>query len=233
MADAETGRGWEEMKGRGGFPPLLLIRHAETQWNREGRLQGRLDTPLTLDGVRQAIAVAVTTADHHRRHDRVRYWVSPLGRARQTASLIADCWDVPYDRFQDAPALLERAYGSWEGRTLPDVERELPDEHRAHEEDPWHFRPAGGESRSGLFDRIADWLTGLDRSHAHVIVTHSGCFRAIRAICNGATREEATAYREPQTTAFHLANGTETEIPLQPSLGRAFGLCGEARTVAI
>lgn len=234
MTDAGTCRGETWMpEGRGDVPPLLLIRHAETQWNREGRLQGRRDTPLTLDGIRQALAVAVATADRHSRHERLRYWVSPLGRARQTASLIADCWGIPFSRFEDAPALVERAYGSWEGKTLAEIERDLPDEHLAHRDDPWHFRPADGESRVELFRRIATWLATLERSHAHVIVTHSGCFRAIRAICRGASRAEAAAYREPQTTAFELADGCETEIALPPSIGLALGLSGEARTVAI
>ncbi len=87
---------------------VLIIRHGETQWNRQGKLQGRLDTPLTLNGVRQAMAVAA----HHKRciqeTQDIQFWVSPLGRAKQTASILADLWEVPFNYFKENPALTER-----------------------------------------------------------------------------------------------------------------------------
>src|SRR5690606_16494338 len=82
---------------------VLPIRHSETQWNRLGRLQGRRDSPLTANGVRQALALGQHLAGYVVGHDDIRFWASPLGRTMQTASILADLWAVPLDQFaQDA-----------------------------------------------------------------------------------------------------------------------------------
>lgn len=65
------------------LPTLLVIRHGETQWNVAGRLQGSRDTPLTVNGVRQAQAVAVRLSETVADLADAAFWVSPLGRARQ------------------------------------------------------------------------------------------------------------------------------------------------------
>ena len=103
------------------LPTLLVIRHGETQWNVAGRLQGRRDTPLTANGMRQALAVAVRLSETVADLDEAAFWVSPLGRARQTASILADIWSHPFERFREEPLLAERSYGAFE-RSLP-----LPD----------------------------------------------------------------------------------------------------------
>ncbi|NUS70473.1 MAG: histidine phosphatase family protein, partial [Ensifer adhaerens] len=67
------------------LPSLILIRHGETQWNVAGRLQGRKDTPLTANGVRQALAIGLRLAERIAHEEKnLTFWVSPLGRARQT-----------------------------------------------------------------------------------------------------------------------------------------------------
>lgn len=226
-------------RAAGAYPPILLIRHGETQWNRQGRLQGRRDAPLTLNGVRQCLAVA-TTVDPHLRGltgnawaGDACFWVSPLGRARQTASILADYWQIAFDRFIEAPDIVERAYGAWEGSTLNQVETDRPEEFRQHTTDPWRYRVPGGESKNELFARIESWLEGLDRRQAHVIVTHSGCFRAIRALCTRASHDAIAAYREPQTTAFLLQAGNETEIAPSASRLEEFDVEGTGHTVKI
>ncbi|WP_336066322.1 histidine phosphatase family protein [Nitratireductor rhodophyticola] len=238
MLAREAGRAGNvcEVPGRepGLYPPILLIRHGETQWNRHGRLQGRMDAPLTLNGTRQCLAVATAVEAHLRSlpPDR-RFWVSPLGRARQTASILADCWSVDFERFVEAPEIAERAYGAWEGNTLSEVKAERPGEFDAHAADPWGYRVPGGESKDELFARIKAWLDHLDRRQAHVVVTHSGCFRALRAHYTGASRAMIDAYREPQTTAFLLQPAGEEEIVPSPSLLNTCGVAGTGHTVEI
>lgn len=218
----------------GTYPPILLIRHGETQWNRQGRLQGRRDAPLSLNGMRQCLAVAAAIDTHLRAlHADVYFWVSPLGRARQTASILADCWKVEFARFIEVPEIAERAYGVWEGCTLGEVAAQRPDEFRQHAADLWGYQVPGGESKNELFARIEGWLNGIDRRHGHVIVTHSGCFRVLRALCTGASREVLDTYREPQTTAFLLHGEKEYEIAPSASLLSACGVEGTGSTVAI
>ncbi|MCK5930955.1 MAG: histidine phosphatase family protein [Fulvimarina manganoxydans] len=218
---------------RTALPEMLVIRHGETQWNVEGRLQGHGDSPLTLNGVRQTFAVAATLHAQLPDLAAARLWVSPLGRARQTASILAGAWDIPFDRFQVEPALAERSFGLWEGLTLAEVEANFPQDFAHHARDPWRYAIAGGETRAAFTSRLENWLATLEPSMSHVLVVHSGCLRALRGIVTGADRETILAYREPQTTALHLAEGRERLIDIEPALLGLFGCHGPGRTVAI
>lgn len=215
------------------LPSLILIRHGETQWNVAGRLQGRKDTPLTANGVRQALAVGLRLAERIAEGESLDFWVSPLGRARQTASILADTWSIPFDRFVEAPALAERSYGAWEGLAHDEIERDLADQYDAHSADPFDYSMPGGESRTALASRLEAWLDTLDRGRHHVVVTHSGCLRALRGIYTAASRDEILAYREPQTASFLLASGRETMLDIPASVLRALGCDGAGRTVWI
>lgn len=217
-------------------PTILLIRHAETQWNTAARLQGWQDAPLTLNGFRQACAVADNLREigcELRSKGLVEYHVSPLGRACQTASILADSWDIDYASFVKAEQIKERNYGFWEGLTLDEIARTRPDEFAAHRNDPWEYVVPNGESKKQLFERIGKWLTGLKPDKTHVVVTHSGCFRAIRGLYTGATREEIDGFRELQTTSYLLSDGGEKELPVSPKLAEKFQLDPNIRTVAI
>lgn len=215
------------------LPNLILIRHGETQWNVAGRLQGRQDTPLTANGVRQALAVGLGLSERIAALGQVAFWVSPLGRARQTASILSDIWSVSFERFAHDDALVERAYGVWEGRSRDEIKRDLPDQYHAHTADPLDYAMPQGESRTMLTNRLSTWLSRLDHHQTHVVITHSGCLRALRGIYSGASQETVMAYREPQTASFLLAPGLETQIDVPASILREFGCEGEGRTVWI
>ena len=218
------------------LPTILLIRHAETQWNIEGRLQGWRDAPLTLNGFRQAIAVAENvrkTWAGLALDGGVQYHCSDLGRARQTASILADCWGIRFGQFIAEERIKERNYGGWEGMTLDEVASGRPIEFRNHQADPWGYEVPGGEAKAALFERISAWLDDLPRNRTHVVVTHSGCFRAIRGAYVNASCEEIDAYREPQTTSFLLREGKAQEIAMSPILAKQHQLSKKALTVAI
>lgn len=215
------------------LPRLLVIRHGETQWNVAGRLQGHLDTPLTVNGMRQALAVAARLSDTVAALPDAAFWVSPLGRARQTASIFADIWSLPFAQFAEEPMLAERGYGVWEGRSIDDIERDLPDQYCAHAADPWDYGMPGGESRTTLTARLSAWVATLDAARPHVVVTHSGCLRALRGIYTRASHAAMLAYREPQTSAFFLSGRNDVQLDVSASLLRAFGCEGEGRTVWI
>jgi probable phosphoglycerate mutase len=103
---------------------IVLIRHGETAWNLERRLQGHLDIALNAEGVRQAGALASTLAREH--FDLLA--ASDLQRARQTAAAIARARDVP---LRLDPALRERCYGGFEGLLYSEIERRFPAEFAA------------------------------------------------------------------------------------------------------
>lgn len=209
---------------------MLVIRHGETQWNRAGRLQGRLDTPLTANGVRQAMALGQHHLDRVGSTAPTRFWVSPLGRAQQTASILADIWDLPFDRFVVDPALVERSYGRWEGLTQAEIRQTRGHEFEANQRDPFHFAMEGGESRVAVAERLSAWSEGLDLDVLHVVVSHSGCLRSLRGLYTGASKETILAYREPQTTSVLLEAGSETVIDVPDAMLKAAGCASQGHT---
>lgn len=215
------------------LPDLIVIRHGETQWNVAGRLQGRKDTPLTNNGVRQARAVGVKLAEKIEALDKLTFWSSPLPRALQTASILADTWDVPFERFTQDPILVERSYGIWEGYTSDEVKRHMPDQYREQQTDPWNYAMPQGESRNELTARMQAWLTSLDQHTTHVVVTHSGCLRALRSIYTKAAPETILTYCEPQTASFLLSSGNETMLEIPLNILRVLGCEGQGHTVRL
>ncbi|WP_417825096.1 histidine phosphatase family protein [Thalassospira lucentensis] len=218
------------------LPTILLVRHGETQWNTEGRLQGWQDAPLTLNGFRQVCAVAENIREMWvglQKNGSVKYHTSSLGRARQTASILSDCWGIPYAAFATDDAIKERNYGQWEGMTLSEVSRSRSAEFEAHQNDPWGYLVPGGETKLELLARIDTWLHELPADQAHVVVTHSGCFRLIRGLYVGAARSDMDGYREPQTTSYLLADGASYERAMLGSLMTKFKMNPKALTVQI
>ena len=150
---------------------VILIRHGETQWNREGRVQGyHADSPLTETGRGQARALAERLA-----RERVdALYASDTGRTRGTASPIGAATGL---RVIHDAGLRERNYGAFEGRTFTEVERDFPAEYgRFRTRDP-HYVPPGGESAAQFRDRV---MAALERIAAGAagervaVVTHGG-----------------------------------------------------------
>ena len=147
---------------------ILLIRHGETLWNQQGRMQGQNDSPLTALGLNQARQLG-------RRLKNVSFaalYSSDLGRAHQTARCIAD--DTGHEVIAE-PGLRERHFGVFEGLTHTEIKLRHPDEHvRFATRDPDYAMP-GGESTAQFRDRCVACLDSIARRHAGetlVVVTH-------------------------------------------------------------
>lgn len=137
---------------------LLLVRHAETDWNRAGRYQGCIDTRLSEAGRRQALAVA----ERLRSLQPARVYTSPQARARETAEAIARPLDLPV--IEDR-AFVERCHGEWEGLTVDEIEARFPGELQKRREDPSNAGSPGGESLAAVRGRVLDRLTRLEADH--------------------------------------------------------------------
>jgi broad specificity phosphatase PhoE len=148
---------------------LVLVRHGQTAVNAEGRLQGRIDAPLTDLGRRQAAASGAALPA-----DVARVVVSPLLRARQTAEAFGLPASVPVDVDE---RWVELDYGEWDGLPLRSMPTEGWDAWRA---DP-SFAPPGGESLVALAGRVrsaCDDLLEEARSHDVVVVSHVSPIKA-------------------------------------------------------
>src|SRR5262245_19890061 len=118
---------------------LTLLRHAETDWNRERRYQGWTDTGLSAVGRAQAEAAARRLAGQ----PFAAVWSSPLRRARDTAAAIATAQGLAV---KEHAAFMEMGFGEWEGLTVAEVEARFPEEHRAWLETPHLVARAEGET---------------------------------------------------------------------------------------
>lgn len=168
---------------------LILIRHGETAWNRERRMQGQTDTQLSDVGRAQAEAVGQRLA----RHPFAALYSSDLARAWDTAAAIARASGHEIRR---EPALRERTFGVFEGLTYDEMARRYPAEHaRFSARDPEYAVP-GGESPRQFFERTLACMEGIAAAHAGecvVVVTHGlvldTLYRAARGMALDAKRE--------------------------------------------
>jgi probable phosphoglycerate mutase len=150
---------------------ILAIRHGETDWNVDTRIQGHLDVPLNETGQWQAQRLARALAAQDTIH---AIYSSDLLRAHDTARAIADATGTPLSTH---PGLRERGFGIFEGKTYVEIECTWPEESvRWRQREP-HWAPPGGESLLQVRERITRTLHELATRHAGeqiVLVAHGG-----------------------------------------------------------
>jgi broad specificity phosphatase PhoE len=152
---------------------FALLRHAETEWNREKRIQGQQDAPLTSNGRQQAQRWGRALAQYELDH----MITSDLGRAKFTATLINQHLDLPHS---EEPRLREQDWGRWAGFDFRDLLRVK--ELRAQERMGWHFRPLEGESRLEVFERSRQALVDAAnrlKGKQVLVVTHGGVIKCL------------------------------------------------------
>lgn len=153
---------------------ILLARHGETAWNREGRWQGHADIELDPAGRRQARALAARLAPQ----GIAALWTSDLARALETAAAIATATGV--EAAVD-PDLREVDVGDWSGLTRADVHARDPAWHAAWARGEAPAYP-GGETYAQLYERANRAFERIVRAHpgeTAVVVCHGGTIRAI------------------------------------------------------
>jgi broad specificity phosphatase PhoE len=188
---------------------LYYVRHGETDWNVEGRLQGRRDIPLNATGRKQAIACAAILHDLVERDagDLTRYECqsSPLSRARETMELMRTALALDPHAYRIDPRLTEISFGAWEGLTLREVRGGEPAALAARERDKWRFVPPGGESYEQLSARMRDWHASL--AGDSVVVAHGGTARALMVVLGIASAKAAPAIPIDQGVVYRFGDG--------------------------
>jgi len=162
-------------------PTIYYIRHGETAWNAEGRLQGTLDIPLNDLGRQQAAHAGNILADLFARDGRdtssLTFVASPLGRARSTMELVRGKLKLPTADYALDDRLREIGYGQWEGSTLPQMQLSDPEIFAKRQAEKWTVSPPGGESYASVQIRVRDWYDQLRADT--VAVAHGGTARAL------------------------------------------------------
>lgn len=173
---------------------LLLIRHGETDWNAAGRIQGQLDLPLNARGREQAERLAAALAAR----DAISHvYASDLARALETARILGGATHAPVTT---TPALRERRFGAFQGRTFADVRESDPEaSERWRLRDP-SWAPAGGETLLQFRDRIVPAVAALARASAGqqiAVVAHGGVLDVLYRAATGQDLELARAWKIP------------------------------------
>ena len=158
---------------------IIAIRHGETAWNVDTRLQGHLDIGLNERGQWQARRAAQALADE----DIAAIYTSDLSRARATAQAIADHNANPAARqVHPHTGLRERGFGIFEGQTYAQINLDWPEESRRWRQRDPHFAPQGGETLTQLRERVSATVNALASQHVGeqiVLVAHGGVMDAL------------------------------------------------------
>ena len=185
---------------------LYVLRHGQTEWNLAGRMQGRMDSPLTALGKAQADAHGALLKNLGGVDE---LWVSSANRTRATAALVNKHLAVPV-RFSDH--LLERDCGSWSGKTLEEVAASEPDNWSARKGDPYNHRPGGGENLLDLGCRFTRLLDEFEPVGNLAIIAHGVVSKTILQHFLGLDEAQTIAVQHPNSLLYRLtldANGVE------------------------
>lgn len=183
---------------------IYLIRHGQTEYNLIRRYQGALDSPLTALGERQARAIGRELA--RRVPAETPFAVSPLGRTRATARLIAEAGGLTGPLILDA-RLAEITLGDWDGRTAVEIEADWPGLREAGPRHEWLFRAPGGESYEALTARLDGWLTdALAGPRPLIVVSHGVSGAILRGLHGRLSRAEMLSLDVPQDAMFVLGD---------------------------
>lgn len=189
---------------------IYLLRHGQTVFNAEKRLQGHCDSPLTEQGEAQALAMGATLRALLDCPEEWAVYVSPLGRAQQTARLVCRQLGLPAECIRTDRRLMELGLGEWETRRIPELLEICPA--LAAGEPDWYTRAPGAESFAGIAGRLDEWLRDNSVPQRVIVVAHGLSGAVMRGIYAG--MEYAALWRQdlPQDAFFRLQDGRIARI---------------------
>lgn len=188
-------------------PPVILLRHGETVWNVEGRVQGRMDSALTETGRAQAAAQGRLLGPVLAEYPDASVLCSPLGRTRATATIVLRGQSKALRL--DA-RLSEVCAGEWEGRLRPEIYAEFSDALGIGDEFSLFLSAPGGERFDDLRARCQSFLDDLRGSA--VVITHGVTGLMLRGLIRGLSRDEMASQERGQGCLYLLENGVETVL---------------------
>lgn len=178
---------------------IYFVRHGQTEWNVQGRLQGRGDSPLTALGRSQA-----TAHQQWLREAKPNAVIaSPLGRVQATVALATEGLDLPLTLDE---ALSERCMGDFEGWTMEEIAAQHPELAAIKSRDPWAWQPPGGEDYDSLFARTTPVVKRL-KEHPQerlLVVSHGTIVRPILAQFLAIDRETTLRISSPNDLVYQV-----------------------------
>ncbi|TKC01632.1 MAG: histidine phosphatase family protein [Mesorhizobium sp.] len=186
------------------YPLVYIVRHGQTAWNAEARLQGQADTDLNELGREQATRNGRRLADLIDKPEDFDFVASPMRRTRETMERLRSAMKLDPHAYRIEPLLVELSFGDWQGFTFAELEANNPGSTRQRRLDKWNFQPPGegAESYQMLLERVKPWFDALDRQT--VCVTHGGVMRALFRLVVGMSEQDAVSMEVPQDRVLRL-----------------------------
>jgi probable phosphoglycerate mutase len=193
---------------------IYLCRHGQTEFNRQHRLQGQMESDLTPLGRLQAAAMADLLHDLIARDPPApwRIVASPLRRAKATAQIIGARLGLAVEF--DA-RLMEIRVGAWEGQLRADLARDNPDLFATPE---WFFAAPGGETYDDVMARVGGWLAeqAPEPERRLIVVSHGVAGRLLRGAYAGLPRQTILGLDVPQDALYRLSAGQLDRFACEP-----------------
>lgn len=190
-----------------GLPLLYVVRHGQTDWNVEGRLQGQADTDINSVGRAQAEANGLRLAGLVADPSDFDFVASPMRRTRETMERIRRVMGLPPTGYRTDARLVEVHFGDWQGSTFPELEQVVPGCTAERERDKWRFVPPGAEAESYemLAARVRAWLDELEAPT--ICVAHGGVVRSLFRLIGGMDAIQTAAIEVPQDRVLRVEGG--------------------------
>jgi probable phosphoglycerate mutase len=201
---------------------IYLVRHGRTEFNAEGRFQGHCDSPLTPLGVQQAEGYGQLLKGLIADPAAWTLVASPLGRAVQTAEIIAAALGLPMG-FPRDPRLAEIGMGSWDGLTGEEIEMVSPGVLKGSSRYDFFFRAPDGEGYAAFAARLGDWLDeAVQDGRPRIVVSHGVAGRVLRGLYARMDPDAALKLDAPQDALFRLSQGQIERIDCAAAPALAF-----------
>lgn len=186
---------------------LFFIRHGQTDWNAEWRLQGQRDIPLNAIGRGQATQNGALLRQIAGEFGAYRFVSSPLDRARETTERVRAAAGLAPKSYDIDDRLKEICFGDWEGKTIRELKAVTPDLVKARNADKWNFVAPGegAESYEMLSRRIGGWLESV--KGPTVAVCHGGVIRSVFKLLGAMDEVEAATIEIPQDQILKYQDG--------------------------
>ncbi|MBL8584985.1 MAG: histidine phosphatase family protein [Rhizobiaceae bacterium] len=189
------------------LPLIYFVRHGQTDWNAEFRLQGQADTDLNALGRSQAAENGRALARVIAEPQAFDFLASPMRRTRETMELLRGAMGLDPAGYETDARLVEVNFGDWQGYTYAELEERDPGAADRRALAKWQFVPPGegAESYEMLMERIRPWFEAVSRPT--VCVTHGGVLRAVFRLVGRKPGGVAAVLAIPQDRILKLESG--------------------------
>ncbi|HCE4560909.1 phosphoglycerate mutase [Vibrio parahaemolyticus] len=187
---------------------IFVLRHGETEFNADKKLQGHCNSSLTSKGCDQARRVG-TTLKQYVENRPFRVYSSTLGRALQTSQIVCEELNYSYKNLNKEPRLKEFSLGEWEQRTIPSLEQEVPN---LLAQNDWYLQAPNCETYESVRERLSSWLSDVTHDEDIVVVSHGLTGIVLRGLLLGMDYTQVWQQDLPQDAFFIIEDGRLTRV---------------------